>query len=135
MTLACLAAFPAVPLACAAALMAATAAVAQQPSSSTPQAADKTLGAAIMSAFVGSNGVAAHMSGVTATERVDTGRYRITFARDISYVDCAFSVTPLAGTANTVNIVGGRTLYVYIFNILDGSYYSADFSIIAFCHR
>lgn len=139
MTLACLAAFPAVPLACAAAVAVGVTAGAMpafaQQSRPVPEAADQTLGAAIMTAVVGQNGAAAHMSGVTATEQVGTGRYRVTFARDISYADCAFAVTPLAGTANTVNIENGRTLNVYIFNILDGSYYSADFSIIAVCHR
>lgn len=76
-------------------LAAASAAEARAPA---PEAADKTLGMAILSASVAGDGSRVRDAGVAAVERVSLGTFRVTFERSIATCTCTAS----AG-ANDVN--------------------------------
>ena len=57
----------------------------------TQAAADNTLGVALLSASVDANGALVRGSGVTNTSRITTGRYQVTFNRDVT--QCTYSAT------------------------------------------
>lgn len=104
-----------------------------------PEAADKKLGVAMMSAVVAANGTIQRGAGSGPTARLSTGTYEVRFQRDIR--DCAYTVT--AGSIAAGNPAYGLPVVAWRTNkpdglwiqILDknGGVVDRDFHVIVLC--
>jgi hypothetical protein len=68
----------------------------------TPQAADQTLGMALLSATVAADGTLVASAGATAAVRNVAGDYTVTFGRSLAGCSCTASI----GRANATTVVG-----------------------------
>ena len=106
-----------------------------------PTAADKTLGMALMSALVDSNGTVRGGTGVTSVTFLGTGNYRVFFERSVR--DCTFSAT-VGGEPGGATYVGpyanagydseANAVRVYTF-LNNTTGFSAIFHLLVFCHK
>lgn len=110
-------------------------------SSPAPEAADKTLGMALMSAIVNRDGVLVGGSGVVSVQfDLDKMRYEVAFERDVS--GCAHVATvgepdkdAWDGYATTTRDItlGGKG--VSVATILNGNLTKLPFHLIVFCTK
>lgn len=105
----------------------------------SPPGADGTLGMAILSSVVKSDGTIFRSAGATAATQLATGEYEVDFDRDVS--GCAYISTVGSATAGAVDRGQsdvaprvGNPNGVYV-ETLDsgGNYYSLPFHLIVFC--
>ena len=120
-----------------AASVAAGAALAQPPRpmpAAAPQAADQTLGIAIMSAFVSSTGELVEGAGVVSSVRNTAGRYTVKFNRALA--GCVSTAT-LWGNAYSIIAVypQGDTVNVGANNPANGNPTDENFQLIVFCSK
>lgn len=107
----------------------------------SPPGADNTLGMAILSAVVNSDGTIARGAGATASSRIVTGQYEVDFGRDVS--GCAYVSTvgsPTAGASArgqpTVAPRSGNSDGVFVeTQDSTGNDYSLPFHLIVFCAK
>lgn len=127
----------------AACLLAATASLAApsnyEAPGANPEAADKKLGVATLSAVVAANGTILRGAGAAPTVRLSTGTYEVRFQRDIR--DCAYAVTAGSAAAGNpaygVPVVAWRTnkpdgLWIQILD-KNGGVIDRDFHVVVFC--
>lgn len=97
-----------------------------------PEAADETLGMAIMSAVVLANGSVISKSGVVSVARTDAGKYTVDFVRSV--VDCAPVATATPGGSASWFIALDPNYRIDIETYdPDGAFADKYFSIIVFC--
>jgi hypothetical protein len=107
-------------------------------------APDKTLGTALMSAVVTYQGQLVRGSGVTSVSNPNTGRYLVSFNRDIT--DCTWVLNPQTegsfahGTFGPLNSYAANQLLVVVEAITGATSNSVsfnaepdDFNLIVFC--
>jgi hypothetical protein len=104
----------------------------------SPQAADQTLGMAILSGVVSSNGTLMYGDGATSAERTSVGTYQVTFNRTVA------RCTPVAsGNNNAILRVGlqstpgfpGDNKQAVLAEDAAGNPKDATFALIIFCAR
>jgi hypothetical protein len=105
--------------------------------SPAPEAADQTLGMAIMAADVDYNAADLFKSsGVVSAEKLQTGRYRLQFARAID--DCYIVATPyLAGVGSAYAmswLQSGTSVDIMTYSDTNISH-DSSFHVIAFCPK
>ena len=106
------------------------------PSAVNPQAADKTLGMALMGAVINLDGTIANGSGVTSSQRFAAGGYQVFFERNVAD-NCTYAtaVVGLAFVYVRIVVRSGNQLQFNI-NTIDGSTLTdANFSVTVFCHK
>ena len=102
-----------------------------------PRAADKTLGVALLGAFVNANGTLARGSGVASSSRPVAGLYVVNFDRDIT--NCMYSVVSMSsGTpAALIRVVStnGNQLQFNANKLSDGNLSDSPFSTTVYCAK
>jgi hypothetical protein len=118
-----------------------TGALAAPAPAQSPQAADQTLGMAILSATVRNDGVLVRVAGAASVVRPATGIYDVTFQRDVANCSCVASAGEFAvglsdlgviATANcphAANVVRVRT------TDHAGTSSNRNFHLIVFCPK
>ena len=108
-----------------------------------PEAADKTLGMAIMSAGVAANGALVTGAGVVKVEPVGTGFYKLEFDRGLQGCTCVVTPGDPGGSFLTANLTSSATCgsvnfpneaYAVFYN-LQGNAANSAFTMIVFCPR
>ena len=97
-----------------------------------PEAADNTLGMAIMSAVVQSNGTAFSKAGVGSVAKPDTGSYFLDFVRPVTDCTPMVSATPSAYASWFITLDPPNRIEVNTYDAA-GALTDKYFSIIVFC--
>ncbi len=124
-----------------AAALAAAPATAQAPEpilgGPAPEAADKTQGMALMSAYVLGAGALVENwgGGAVSAERVDIGGYDVIFARSIIGCPAAVTVVTSSRTASIFGVVGDGTGYRVLTRDTAGTLADSQFFITVMCAR
>lgn len=107
-----------------------------------PQAADKTLGAAILSASVDSGGTLVHGSGAVSARKeplLGPNAYVVEFSRNVDVGRCALSATAIDFHADKHFVAtaraSGAVVAVRIFEGGTGAAGAAPFHLIVVCNR
>ena len=107
-----------------------------------PTAADNTLGMALMSAVVSSNGTLVRGSGSTAATRTGPANYYVTFERSVR--DCAITASVgrttapggyFYGTASANYDAGSPNVMYVLTRTPEGVGADNDFHLLVFCHK
>lgn len=117
-----------------------TGASAAEAGAGSREAADKTLGMAILSASVAGDGSRVRDAGVTAIERVSLGTYKVTFARPIATCTCTASAGANSVDAALYGVTASANCPYYAadsarINIANsgGMLVDAPFHVLVFC--
>ena len=105
------------------------------PSAVSPQAADNTLGMALMGAVINSDGTFANGSGVTSSQRFTTGGYQVIFERNIADCNYATAVVGLSFVYVRIVVHSGNQLQFNTNNIDGSALTDTTFSVTVFCHK
>ena len=106
------------------------------PSATNPEAADGTLGMALLGAVVNADGTLFAGSGVTSFSSFATGGYQVTFDRNVA-TDCTYA-TAAVGTSQTYVRIVARSAGQLQFNtnaVETRALTNASFSVTVFCPK
>ena len=104
------------------------------PKAASPEAADRTLGMALLGARIDAGGDLTRSAGVVRAQRNGEGKYGVVFVRDVS--TCFTAVTPvLTGSAGYFVLPGSEAISVSMRSATTGEFTDQAFDVIVFCPR